>query len=161
MDAQLVKGAVAGVVGTWVMDVATWALYRRASEEVLEQEQRTRVFGKDPAHAAARHVARAVGSDAAQEQPNAAGILIHYQLGIGPGVVYAKLRERFPAITIGKGALWGATLYVTNDLVAARLLRLAGPQRDYPWQTHLRGLVGHMVLGVATHLTLEALDEAT
>jgi hypothetical protein len=157
---DLLKGAVAGVVGTWAMDVATWALYRQHDDDVLEQEQRTRVYGKDTAHAAARHLARAVGSDAAQEEPNAGGILIHYQLGIAPGVVYARLRRRFPWITAGKGALWGATLYVINDLIAGRALRLTGPQRDYPWQTHLRGVVGHVVLGVATHLTLEALEEA-
>jgi uncharacterized membrane protein YagU involved in acid resistance len=118
------------------------------------------VFGKDPAHAGARHLAKAVGSDAAHEEPNAGGIFLHYQLGIAPGVVYAKLREKYPQVTAGKGALWGATLYVTNDLFAARMLRIVGPQKDYPWQTHLRGVVGHMVLGVATHLTLEALDAA-
>ncbi|MBW3657048.1 MAG: DUF1440 domain-containing protein [Actinobacteria bacterium] len=161
MRGQLVKGAVAGVVGTWLMDVAAWTLYRQASAETLREEDRTRIDGKDTAHAAARHLARAVGSDAAQEEPNAGGIFIHYQLGIAPGVAYATLRERFPWITAGKGALWGATLYVTNDLVAARLLRLTGPQRDYPWQTHVRGLIGHVVLGVGTHLTLEALDDAT
>jgi hypothetical protein len=159
MDAQLVRGAVAGVVGTWLMDVATWAMYRRAPEAVLEQENRTRPFGEDVAHASARYLARAAGRDAPPE-PNAAGIFIHYQLGIVPGIAYATLRERFPAITAGKGALWGATLYVTNDLLAARLLRIAGPQEQYPWQTHVRGLVGHTVLGIATHLTLEALDEA-
>lgn len=156
---QMVEGAVAGVVGTWLMDVATWALYRQQSSESLEQEARTRVYGKDTAHAAARHLARAAGSDAAQDEPNAAGVFIHYQLGIVPGVVYARVRETYPWATAGKGALWGALLYVTNDLLAGRLLRLTGPQRDYPWQTHLRGLVGHIVLGVGTHLTLEALEE--
>lgn len=160
MDRQLLKGAVAGVVGTWVMDLATWAIYRQQAPMTLEQEASARIYGHDPAHAAARHLARAVGSDAAQEQPNAAGIFIHYQLGLGPGAAYAKLREKYPWITAGKGALWGAALYVTNDLLAARLLRLAGPQEDYPWQAHARGVVGHVVLGVATHLTLEALDEA-
>jgi hypothetical protein len=159
VSSQLVEGAVAGVVGTWAMDVATWALYRQAPRRVLAREQRTRVYGKDTAHAAARHLAKAFGSDAAKEEPNAAGIFIHYQLGIGPGVLYAMLRERYPRIATGKGALWGATLYVTNDLLAGRLLRLTGPQRDYPWQTHVRGVVGHVVLGVATHMTLEALDD--
>lgn len=158
MGIDLVKGAVAGAVGTWVMDVATWALYRQQPSELIEQEQRTRVFGKDTAHAAARHLARAVGSDAAQDEPNAAGILIHLQLGMAPGVAYATLRRRYPWITAGKGALWGAGLYVTNDLLAARLLQIVGPQSDYPWQTHVRGLVGHVVLGMATHVTLEAID---
>lgn len=96
MGSRLVKGAVAGVVGTWLMDVATWVLYRQASGETLRKEEQARVYGKDTAHAAARHLARAVGSDAAREEPNAGGILIHYQLGIAPGAVYATLQERYP-----------------------------------------------------------------
>jgi hypothetical protein len=32
-----------------------------------------------------------------------------------------------------------------NDLLVARLLGIAGPQRDSPWQTHARGQVGHVV----------------
>lgn len=160
MASRVVRGAVAGVVGTWVMDVVTWALYRRQSAEVLEEEDQARMYGMDVAHAAARHLARAVGSGAGREEPNAGGLFIHYQLGIAPGVVYARLREHYPWVAAGKGALWGATLYLTNDLLAARLFRLAGPQRDYPWQTHVRGLIGHVVLGVATHMTLEVLDES-
>ena len=159
MASQLVKAAVAGVVGIWAMDVATWALYRREAPVLLAQEKRARVYGKDTAHAAARHLARAVGSEAAQHEPNAGGIFIHYQLGIGPAVVYAKLRERYPWITAGNGALWGAALFVINDEIAGRALRLTGPQKDYPWQAHVRGLVGHIVLGIVTHLTLEAIDD--
>lgn len=156
---ELLQGAIAGVVGTWAMDVATWSIYRQHDDDVLEQERRTRVYGKDTAHAAARHLARAVGSDAARDEPNALGILIHYQLGVAPGMLYARLRRRFPWLATGRGAFWGATLYVTNDLIAGRALRLTGPQRQYPWQTHVRGLVGHVVLGVATHLTLDALED--
>lgn len=155
-----VTGAAAAVVGVWAMDVATWLMYRNQSDASLAQEKRVRVFGKDPAHAAAQHLANLAGSDAAKSEPNAGGIFIHYLLGIGPGVLYAKLRRSTPAVTAGSGAVWGAGLYVANDLVAARLLRLAGPQRDYPWQAHARGIVGHVVLGVVTHAVLEALDDS-
>lgn len=158
MDDAAVKGAVAGTVGVWVMDVVTWVMYRRESTATIATEKKARKFGKDPAHAAARHVARLAGSDAAQVEPNAGGIFIHYLLGIGPGMLYGKLRRSAPAVTAGKGALWGAGLYVANDLLAGRLLRLMGPQRDYPWQAHVRGVVGHVVLGVTTHAVLEALE---
>jgi hypothetical protein len=42
-----------------------------------------------------------------------------------------------------------------NDLAASRLLSIAGPQHEYPWPAHLRGLVGH-VLGVVTDSVLDA-----
>jgi hypothetical protein len=161
MDDEARKGGVAGAVGVWVMDVVTWFLYRRQSRATTAKEKVARKFGKDPGHAAARHLARLAGSDAATSEPNAGGILVHYLLGIGPGMVYAKLRHSRPAVTAGKGAAWGAGLYVVNDLVAGRLLRLMGPQRRYPWQAHARGVAGHVVLGVATHAVLEALDDAS
>ena len=161
MDGAIVKGGVAGVVGTWVMDLATWVMYRREDPKHLRQEKRARIDGKDPAHASARRIARAIGSDAARAEPNAGGVFLHVMFGVGPGMAYAKLRERWPWTTAGKGALWGAILFVVNDEVAEQVLRIAGRPREYPWQAHLRGLVGHVVLGVATHLTLEALDEAT
>lgn len=159
MDDATVRGAVAGTVGVWAMDVVTWMMYRRESTATIAREKKARKFGKDPAHAAAHHVATLVGSDAAKAEPNAAGIFIHYLLGIGPGMLYAKLRRSAPAVTCGKGGIWGAGLYVANDLLAGRLLRLMGPQREYPWQAHIRGLVGHVVLGVTTHAVLEALED--
>jgi len=55
--------------------------------------------------------------------------------------------------------MYRGTLFVMNDEIANRVLRLSGPQRDYPWQAHLRGLVGHVVLGVVTEVTLNLLEE--
>jgi hypothetical protein len=157
MNGTALRGGVAGTVGVWAMDIATWIMYRKEAPELLEQEKRARIYGKDVAHATARHLARMVGSDAARAEPNAGGILIHYLLGIGPGVAYAKLRQKYPTITAGKGALWGFGLFVVNDEIAGPLLHVAGPAKAYPWQTHVRGLVGHVVVGVVTHLVLDAL----
>ena len=159
MDDATIKGAVAGTVGVWAMDVVTWFLYRKQSKVTIAREKETRKFGKDPAHAAARHVARLAGSDAAKTEPNAGGIFIHYLLGIGPGILYANLRHTTPAVTAGTGAVWGAGVSLVTDLVAGRLLRLTGPQRDYPWQAHARGVVGHVTLGVTTHAVLKALED--
>ncbi len=103
----------------------------------------------DTAHTLLRQVARAVGSDAGSEQLNGAGILVHYNLGMVPAVVYAEQHRTRPWLRPGRGALYGAVLFVLNDEIASRLLGVAGPQRDYPWQAHLRGLVGHVVLGMS------------
>lgn len=150
MRTDVVKGASAGAVGVWAMDVATWALYRRQSPASLRQEKRTRQFGKDPAHAAAAWINRLTGTQE-QEEPNALGLVIHYQLGMAPAAVYVKLRRRIPWLRAGRGAVYGF-------LLAGRALRLAGRQRDYPWQAHARGLVGHVVLGMVTEMTLDVLE---
>lgn len=159
MKAAAVRGLCAGTVGVWAMDVVTWWLYRREDPKALATEHRARPLGKDPAHAAARKLARRAGSDAARNQPNAGGIFLHYMLGIAPGQLYAGQRDERPWLRTGKGSLYGSMLFVGNDLVAGRVLGIMGPQREYPLQAHLRGLVGHVVLGVVTELVLEALDD--
>ncbi len=159
MKTDLARGASAGAVGVWAMDVATWWMYRLESSEALQGEKRARPKGMDPAHAAARYLAETIGSDAAEEEPNAGGIAIHYLLGMAPGAAYARLRRRLPWLRAGRGAMYGAALFVMNDEIANRLLRLSGPQGNYPWQAHLRGLVGHVVLGVVTESTLNLLEE--
>lgn len=158
MKTDVVKGASAGAVGVWAMDVATWALYRRQSATALMDEKRARVFGKDPAHAMAERINHLMGTEV-QDEPNALGLAIHYQLGMAPAVLYTRLRRRLPWLRAGRGALYGGLLYLVNDELAARALRLSGRPRDYPWQAHARGLVGHVVLGVVTEVTLNALEQ--
>lgn len=158
MTGDVTRGASAGAVGVWAMDVVTWWMYRRQDPTALQREKQTRVFGKDTAHAAARRLARLVRSDAARDEPNAVGIAIHYALGMVPGAAYARLRQAQPWLRTGRGALFGLALTILNDEIAGRLLGIMGRQRAYPWQAHLRGLVGHLVLGMVTEATLRALE---
>ena len=158
MRTTTAQGGAAGAVGVVAMDVVTWLLYRRESRLDLLREKRLRPYGKDTAHALVRKLSSSVGSDAGSSQPNGAGIAVHYALGMGPGALYAQQRTQRPWLRRGNGALYGAALYVANDLLAARLLGIAGPQGRYPWQAHARGIVGHVVLGVVTETTLNAMD---
>ena len=159
MNATLARGGAAGAVGVVAMDVVTWLLYRRESTAHLAREKRARARGKDTAHALVQKVAEAAGSDAGAEQPNGAGIAVHYGLGMAPGALYAQRRRQYPWLRTGRGALYGLGLFVLNDEIGARLLRIAGPQRSYPWQAHVRGLIGHVVLGLVTEATLNAMDD--
>lgn len=45
-----------------------------------------------------------------------------------------------------------------NDEIAAPLLGIAGPPGAYPRQAHLRGLVGHVLLGMVTDAMLNAVE---
>lgn len=159
MKSTRARGGAAGAVGVVAMDAVTWLMYRRENKLDLLREKRLRRYGKDTAHALVRRVTKAAGSDAGSSEPNGAGIAVHYGLGMLPGAVYAEQRQARPWLRQGNGALYGAALYLANDLLAARLLRLAGPQRSYPWQAHVRGLVGHVVLGVVTEASLKAMED--
>ncbi len=77
---------------------------------------------------------------------------------MGPGALYAQQRQHRRWVRTGRGALYGFGLFLLNDEIAARLLGIAGPQGVYPWQAHLRGLVGHVVLGMVTEAALNAIE---
>jgi hypothetical protein len=154
------KGAAAGAVGVWAMDRVTWWLWDREDPAALRREVRARPGGLDPAHAVANRVAGLVGTELEPRQPHPAGTAVHYALGMGPGAAYAVARRRFPAVATGAGLMYGLTLSLAEDEGMAPLLGLAGGPTEYPWQAHVRGLVGHLVLGAVTHAVLDLLDRA-
>lgn len=157
---DVVKGAVAGAVAVWAMDKVTWWMWDREDPAALAQERQARPNGMDPAHNVANRVAGAMGKELSPAQPHPAGVAVHYGLGMGPGAAYAVLRKRVPMIGAGGGLLYGLALSLVEDEGMAPLLGLAGAPTEYPWQAHLRGVVGHLVLGAVTHATLDLLDRA-
>jgi hypothetical protein len=159
--ADMVKGAIAGAVGVWVMDQVGWGMYLRENREALRQEQEARVEGKDVAHVAAGKLAGAVGRTLSPEQPHPAGIAVHYALGMIPGALYGVLRNRIDRLGTGRGLVYGLGLFLVNDEILAPVLGLASGPLAYPWQAHVRGLVAHVVLGAATDTIFDVLDQVT
>ena len=156
--AGMARGAIAGAVGTWAMDRVTRWMWNRESPELRIRERWVRPGGLDPAHVMANRVAGAMGKELEPRQPHPAGVGVHYALGVVPGAVYGALRGRVAGVDALGGLLYGLGLFVFEDEGANTLLGTSGKPADYPWQAHVRGLVGHMVLGVATHATLELME---
>ncbi|MDP9378265.1 MAG: DUF1440 domain-containing protein [Actinomycetota bacterium] len=156
LDAAL--GALAGAAGVWVMDKIGWSMYGREDDDARRQEHEARVHGKDPAHVAVEKVAEMTGAPLPTEEPNPAGVAVHYGLGMIPGAMYGAARHEFPALRTGSGALYGMGLFLTQDEVTAPLLGLASPPGDYPVEAHVRGLVSHVALGVVTETVLGLTD---
>lgn len=107
---------------------------------------------------AAEKVAGAIGKDLSAEERKRYGSAIHWGLGAGAGAVYGVLRDRLPGAEAGHGLLFGTAFWAVVDEGANAALGLTpGPTR-FPWQTHARGLAGHLVFGVATDAALHTLD---
>lgn len=178
---DVLLGAAAGAAGVWAMDRVGWFLYNRedpdaiarelqarrgeggveysgAEKEALDRQPPSQPGGKDVAHAGVEKVAWITGIDVRTSQPNAAGIALHYALGVVPGALYGVIRRQLPVLQAGGGAFYGLCLFVLMDEVAAPALGLASGPRDYPWQAHARGAVAHVVLGVATEGLLRVVD---
>lgn len=151
------QGAVAGTVGVWVMDQVDWYMYNHEDPQARQRTQEVRPGGLDPAHVLANKVAGAFGTELSPPQPHPAGIAIHYSLGIGPGALYGALQDRAPVLGVGRGALYGLGLFLLQDELANAATGLSARPGQYPWQTHARGLVAHIVYGVVTDSVLRLL----
>jgi uncharacterized membrane protein YagU involved in acid resistance len=154
----LLRGLVAGAIGAFVMDRATWVFQDSQKRQTIERERMAWPEGLDVSHALGYRLARLAGVAVEKDQPSTLGMVTHYLLGIAPAILYAALRERDLRFAADRGMLYGVLIFALWDEGLSVATRIAGPPQDYPWQTHLRGLVGHLALGAATHLALSALE---
>lgn len=154
---DLLKGALAGAAATWAMGPVTTYLYEHEAKEARKAEDEAR--GNKTAYGvAAEKAAGAVGAELSEEQLQQTGAAIHWVLGTAAGAVYGVLRDRVPGVDKGAGLFFGAAFWLVIDEGANYALRLTPGPTAFPWQTHARGLAGHLVFGVAAHATLKALD---
>lgn len=148
--ADLLIGAVAGAAAVWVMDRVDWFNFRHVDSQARARTESVRPGGMDPAHVMVANVADAAGMELSPEKHHALGQLVHYSLGTAPGALYGALRGRYPAISKGRGLLFGFGLFLIQDEGMNALLGLSAKPKAYPWQAHARGLVAHLVYGLAT-----------
>jgi hypothetical protein len=157
---DLVRGALAGVAATWVMGQVTTYLYENESKAAREAEDEAR-GGKTAYGVAAEKAAGAVGRELSDDQRQQAGSAIHWVLGAGAGAAYGVMRSRVPAADAANGLLFGTAFWAVIDEGANTALGLTPGPAAFPWQTHARGLVGHLVFGVAADASLRLLDRVT
>jgi uncharacterized membrane protein YagU involved in acid resistance len=158
LAADMMKGAIAGAVGVWMMDRVGWDMYLSEDPEAFQQEKEAQVEGKWASHAAVGKMANAMGKDLTETQQHRLGKGMHYGLGVMPGALYGALRNRVDGLDAGGGLAYGLGLFLMNDEIMNPLLGISSGPMEYPWQAHWRGLVTHMVLGATTDTVLDVLD---
>lgn len=156
MIGQMIKGAVAGAAATWVMDLVTTGMVQSQSASDKKREQAAMPNGKSSVSNLVDRLDAGLGLGMSDDAKSTAGQAVHFGLGIAPGALYGVLR-RLPLVGAANGILFGALLFVANDEYLNTALGLTGPFDAYPMSSHLRGLVGHMVLGATTDSVLDLL----
>jgi uncharacterized membrane protein YagU involved in acid resistance len=154
----ILRGIIAGAIGAWVMDRVTWIPLDRQPMDTIEREKAARPDGLEVSHLLGYRLAKAAGFPVEKKQPSTLGMFTHYMLGIGPAIVYAGLRERNLSLSADRGLLYGFTIFALWDEMASVATGIARPPQTYPWQAHMRGLIGHLALGFTTHVALTALE---
>ena len=148
---DVLLGALAGAAGTFLMDQATTLIQKREPKAARDAEEEAR--GPKSAYAAA---AEKLGVPDAKKE--AMGTAIHWALSAGAGALYGALRNRSRRLGLGSGLAYGVAFWLVMDETATALLQLAPPPQRFPWQTHARGLAGHIVLGGALEAAFDVLD---
>ncbi|MEP6689219.1 MAG: DUF1440 domain-containing protein [Gemmatimonadales bacterium] len=154
---DIIKGAIAGAVATWVMGKVTGAIYQREDRSARRTEDDARE-GKTSYGAAAEKAARLAGATLGDHQREQIGSAIHWALGIGAGAAYAVLRRRFNSLGRTAGLGFGTAFWAVLDEGVVPALGLTPGPRAFPWQAHARGLAGHLTFGTVTDGTLRLLD---
>ncbi|CAN5294969.1 hypothetical protein BH20GEM2_BH20GEM2_09180 [soil metagenome] len=155
--ADLGRGALAGAAATWVMGQTTTYLYEHESRQAREMEDEAR--GNKTAYGvAAEKGAGMFGRDLPDEERQRVGLGIHWALGVGMGALYGVIRGRMPAADAAQGMLFGTVFFGLLDEVATPALGLTPGPTAFPWQTHARGLAGHLVFGLVAETTLQLAD---
>jgi Protein of unknown function (DUF1440) len=157
--ADLIFGAVAGGVATFAMGKATDYWYQHEPKDVREREDNVRE-GESAYSVAAEKAAHLAGRSLPPDDRERYGSGIHWALGVGVGALYGLLRDRVPEVGRARGLAFGATFWLLVDEGANYALGLTPGPSEFPWQTHARGLVGHLIYGGVADATLAALDVA-
>ncbi len=178
---DMLLGALAGVVAAWVMAQTTHYLYGHENKAAKEQEKVARRSnrasgsgaGSVPSmveqggvsglssggSVAVEKVAGMVGQELSNEERKKLEIKLNLGLSMGAGAAYALLRHRVPAADWGHGLAFGALFWLLIDEVGNTVLGLTPPPDKFPWQSHRRGLAGHLMFGLVTETVLELIDK--
>jgi hypothetical protein len=154
---DLLKGAIAGAVATYVMGKVTSYMYEHEDREVRRAEDEAR-GGRTAYEVAAERAAAAAGTALERRKRQELGSAIHWALGIGAGAAYAVLRRRVQVLGSAAGTAFGTAFWAFLDEGLVPALGLTPGPRAFPWQTHARGFVGHLTFGTVTDGTLRLLD---
>lgn len=158
---DLAFGVVAGAAATWVMGKATTFLYENQGEQVREREDKAR-GGSTAYETAAKKAAGLAGRELSKKESKTWGNVIHWSIGVGAGATHALLRRRLAGRRLGQdlalGALFGTAVWLLLDEAGNVALGLTPGPKAFPWQTHARGLAGHLVLGLTAEGLMQAAD---
>lgn len=154
---DLLKGAIAGAVATFVMGKVTAYMYEHEDPDARREEDAARQ-GRTAYEAAAEKVASSAGTALTPRRRREVGSALHWALGIGAGAGYAVLRRRVQVLGTTAGAAFGTAFWAFLDEGLIPTLGLTPGPRAFPWQAHARGFVGHLTFGTVTDGTIRLLD---
>jgi putative membrane protein len=157
--ADVVKGAVAGVIGgllaSFVMEQFQ-SLWAKVSEKTREKKPQGRKETPSTVKVAQSISKTVLGKNLRKSQQRAAGEAVHYAMGATSGAIYGAATETLPLTTVGDGLVFGTAVWLLADEVAVPVLGFSKSPVKYPVSTHLYGLASHLVYGWTAEMVRRA-----
>ncbi|MGI8825451.1 MAG: DUF1440 domain-containing protein [Chloroflexota bacterium] len=150
-----VIGLASGYAGDKVMGRATTALSGMESQDAKEQEKK--VSPGISYNIAAGDLAKRAGMQLTEEQASRVGSLFHLGLGLGGGEAYVAMRRRFGLSPVVSSLIVSLGLWLSVDEGLTPAMGWSAPDADYPLETHVRALAGHLALGTTIAAVAEVL----
>lgn len=126
-------------------------LYGRGFTDTREPQSHRPDGNDDATTKAADIVAReTTGHGLTRREKRLAGPAVHYAFSAFVGAIYGAAVEIAPTARLGRGAAFGAAVWLVADEVALPVLRLAKGPSAYPPSTHVEMLAAHLVFGWTT-----------
>lgn len=165
LTGRVVRGALAGAVGTLAMDRLWYQRYRDGGGDEpfvsWERSRDTTSFEEAPAPAKlGKRVANMLGIEVPESAAGTVNDLVHWLTGVGYGALMQGLvihDRRNPAAS---GLATGVAAWA-NAYVLMGALGLYEPIWEYDAETLKKDLSAHLVFGGATALTYRVLDVLT
>ncbi len=148
---------VSGYLGTRAMDPTTVTLQAMASDSDKRQEKD--VSPGVAYEVAARKISEWMGLHLSDDEVKTLSAGFHWSIGLSAGVLYVTFRRHTSLGPVAAGLLAGLVLWAGVDEGANSLFGFSAPPDRYPMSTHVRGLVGHIVLGLVTAGSAETLSK--
>jgi hypothetical protein len=150
---DLAIGAAVGYCSSRAMDQATSWYLERQSEASKQREEE--IAGGGTPELVGKKLARLVGrDDVTDEAAIRIGSVVHRSLGMAFGMAAAALARKVVR-PLTAGIATGAAAFVVVDEAFLSAL-FTPPPWAYPFERHLRGVVGHLGYGVTAGAMLSA-----
>lgn len=146
------RGAVAGLVASWVMEQAQLRLIKDLGSERTREREKQAQGDLEPATVqVANAAARLVGRAPLGGTPRKVGAeAVHYGTGAVFGALFGAVAPRVAWPLLAAGTLYGLLVWVANDELLVPALGFSRGVTEYPPSVHAKAAASHAVYGAAT-----------
>ncbi|MGB8507506.1 MAG: DUF1440 domain-containing protein [Pyrinomonadaceae bacterium] len=100
------------------------------------------------------------GQELTEREKEAAGVALHYAMGVTSGALYGAVVEVLPEVKAGAGLPFGAAVWLIADEGIVPAAGLSKSPAEYPLSIHAYSFASHLVFGLTTEIVRRVVRNA-